>query len=286
MESIMNEGTGDRGERDLRGRIVECCDDYLVLNKLPGESAEAPEVPGGSFTGLPGLLRQELGSGDFFPVHRLDVPVSGCVLFARNPRALAFLSECFRSPGRVEKIYWAVTELPRASGHEPAALPEALVLPGGFLAGGPPPEGPSPELPDGGAYTELVHWLEAGRGNRSAAFDEDGPGRKKGILHCRVLGRGDRYLFLEIKLITGRHHQIRAQLSHIGLPVKGDLKYGARRSERGGGIRLHAHSLAFPGPGREGGTVRVETLPPLIDNLWQAFLAVSPAPAPPEHAVL
>jgi 23S rRNA pseudouridine1911/1915/1917 synthase len=268
----MDVNDGDTRERDLRSRIVQCCDDYLVLNKLPGESAEAPETPGGSFTGLPGLLRQELGSGDFFPVHRLDVPVSGCVLFARNPRTLAFLSECFRNPGRVEKTYWAVTELPRNTGEDGPVLPEAVALLEGPSSGRFPPGGSD------AAYTELVHWLEAGRGNRSLAFDEDGPGRKKGVLHCRVLGRGDRYLFLESKLITGRHHQIRSQLSHIGLPVKGDLKYGARRSERGGGIRLHAHSLVFPGPGREGGTVRVETPPPLIDNLWRAFLAVSPAP--------
>jgi 23S rRNA pseudouridine1911/1915/1917 synthase len=269
------EETGSGGEKALRDRIVTCSGDYLVLNKLPGESAEAVEPagtpagaagpaetggdPGRGIRGLPGLLRRELGAGDFFPVHRLDVPVSGCVLFARNPRALAFFSECFRTPGRVEKTYWAVTELPRNPGGK--GLPEGLLRT--F-----PREGP-PETPAEGS-TELVHWLEAGRGNRSLTFDQDGPGRKKSILRCRVLGRGDRYLFLEIRLITGRRHQIRAQLSHIGLPVKGDLKYGARRSEKGGGIRLHARSLAFPG--MEGGTVRVEALPPLTDNLWQALI--------------
>jgi 23S rRNA pseudouridine1911/1915/1917 synthase len=264
MDVTVDAGTGDNGERTLRDRILRQDDDYVVLNKLPGESAEAPESPGGTFTGLPGLLQQELGRGDFFPVHRLDVPVSGCVLFARNPRALAFLSGCFRSPGGVEKTYWAVTELPRNA--DTRKGPASAAPPEGFLTEGPPPEGP------GGGYTELVHWLEAGRGNRSLAFDEDGPGRKKGVLHCRVLGRGDRYLFLEIKLITGRHHQIRAQLSRIGLPVKGDLKYGARRSEKGGGIRLHAYSLAFPG--KAGGTVRVEAPPPapIIDNLWRALM--------------
>jgi 23S rRNA pseudouridine1911/1915/1917 synthase len=268
MELTEDAGTGDNGTRTLRDRILQQDDDYVVLNKLPGESAEAPESPGGSFTGLPGLLQRELGSGDFFPVHRLDVPVSGCVLFARNPRTLAFLSGCFRNPGRVEKTYWAVTELPRDA--DARKGPVSASLPEGFLTAGPLPDGPA-------GYTELVHWLEPGRGNRSLAFDEEGPGRKKGVLHCRVLGRGDRYLFLEIKLITGRHHQIRAQLSRLGLPVKGDLKYGARRSEKGGGIRLHAYSLTFPCPGKAGGTVRVETPPPapIIDNLWRALMNVA-----------
>jgi 23S rRNA pseudouridine1911/1915/1917 synthase len=247
-------------EPGLAVRIVTLHKDFLVLNKIPGESAESLESPRDGIVDLPRLLRRELGGGDFFPVHRLDVPVSGCVLFARNRRSMTFFSECFRTPGRVEKIYWAITEAPRnAGGLNPA--PDAA---GRGL----------PALPEGPAapYAELVHWLKAGRGNRSLAFDEEGPGRKKSVLRCRVLGRGERYLFLEVQLVTGRRHQIRAQLSRIGLPVKGDLKYGARRSEKDGGIRLHAHSLAFPLPGGAGGIIRAESPPPLIDNLWRAFL--------------
>jgi 23S rRNA pseudouridine1911/1915/1917 synthase len=247
----------------LMDRILKLSGDYLVLNKVPGESAEA--APGEGMIDLPRALQKELG--DPLPPgapHRLDVPVSGCVLFARNPLALSFFSGCFRTPGQVEKIYWAITEVPR----------EARECPG-------PPENPEP----GGA--ELVHWLAAGRGNRSLAYDGPGPGRKKSVLRCRVLGRGDRYLFLEIRLITGHHHQIRAQLSHIGLPVKGDLKYGARRSEKNGGIRLHCRSLAFPRPPEEDGPVpqggpagedriiRVEAPPPAPDNLWRAFLSAA-----------
>jgi 23S rRNA pseudouridine1911/1915/1917 synthase len=244
------------GEPGPASRIVTLHDDFLVWNKVPGESAEPLESPKGGVVDLPRLLQREMGGGDFFPVHRLDLPVSGCVLFARNRRALAFLSECFRTPGRVEKIYWAVTEPPRDAGGQGPGLPE----------------GP------GAPYAELVHWLKPGRGNRSLAFDGEGPGRKKSVLRCRILGRGDRYLFLEVLLVTGRRHQIRAQLSRIGLPVKGDLKYGARRSEKGGGIRLHARSLAFPLPGREGGIVRAEAPPPLADNLWRAFPGAAPEP--------
>ncbi|MDR3174849.1 MAG: RNA pseudouridine synthase [Treponema sp.] len=236
----------------IASRIVQLHDDYLVLNKLPGESVEIS--PRSGIVDLPRALRQELGD----PVppaapHRLDVPVSGCVLFARNPRTLAFFGGRFRNPGQVEKIYWGIVEPPRKTENAGAFVQPGVLIP-----------------PEDSAQGELVHWLAAGRGNRSLVYDEDGPGRKKSVLRYRVLGRGARYLFLEIRLITGRHHQIRAQLSHIGLPVKGDLKYGARRSEKGGGIRLHCHSLAFPGPAGE--TVRVEAPPPEIDNLWRAFL--------------
>jgi 23S rRNA pseudouridine1911/1915/1917 synthase len=86
-----------------------------------------------------------------------------------------------------------------------------------------------------------------------------------------LAGRGRDYLFLEIELVTGRHHQIRAQLERIGLHVKGDLKYGARRSEKNGGIRLHARSFSFPDMAGNGKRIAVQADPPLQDNLWQAF---------------
>jgi 23S rRNA pseudouridine1911/1915/1917 synthase len=243
----------------LSSRIITLSGDYLALNKLPGESAET--APREGIVDLPQALQKELGDS-FLPCapHRLDVPISGCLLFARNPRTLSFFGGCFRNPGQVEKIYWAITEPPREDGENPGL--SAILAPG-------PGDG-----------VELVHWLAAGRGNRSLAYDGPGPGRKKCVLRCRVLGRGDRYLFLEISLITGRRHQIRAQLSHIGLPVKGDLKYGARRSEKNGGIRLHCRSLAFPSPAGEGRIIREEAPPPLIDNLWEAFLGAAGSQEP------
>ncbi|MDR1636341.1 MAG: RNA pseudouridine synthase [Treponema sp.] len=252
----------------LKDRIVMLSGDYLVLNKLPGESAET--APREGIIDLPRALQKELGDG-LLPgaPHRLDVPVSGCTLFTRNPRALSFLSGCFRIPGQVEKIYWAITDPPReAGGCESPALPTLLAPPEDPV----PLEDPAPRDGLGSGWVELVHWLAAGRGNRSLVHNGPGPGRKKSVLRCRVLGWGDRYIFLEIMLITGRRHQIRAQLSHIGLPVKGDLKYGARRSERNGGIRLHCRSLAFPDPAGSGRIIQVEALPPERDNLWRAFL--------------
>jgi 23S rRNA pseudouridine1911/1915/1917 synthase len=220
---------------------------FCVINKLPGESSGSPFVleDGSSWTA----------------VHRLDVPVSGCLLLAPSPvsggssgGSRAFFSAAFaRPPGEgaaVEKRYWAVVEEPSS------AFP----------------------FDPAGEWTELTHWIITDtRRNKSSAYAGKKPGSKAALLRCRFAGRGLNYLFLEIDLLTGRHHQIRAQLAKEGLHIKGDLKYGARRSEKGGGIRLHAAALAFPDPGNPQKTVRVSAPPPLSDALWEAFRAsVSP----------
>jgi 23S rRNA pseudouridine1911/1915/1917 synthase len=235
-------------------RILYADRECLVINKVPGESTEATEA--GGMVSLPQILAAQFGGreqgdnqkGDLpFPtaVHRLDVPVSGCVLFARTSGALAALSDVF-ARGRAEKIYWAVIETP------------------------------SPDM-DPGEAGELIHWIKTDpRRNKSFAVNEGGPGRKKAVLRYRVRGRGTHYLFLEIELVTGRHHQIRAQLAAQGLHIKGDLKYGSRRSEKNGGIRLHAFSLAFPHPADSERIIRVSADPPLWDPLWEAFKNASP----------
>ena len=210
----------------------------MVINKLPGESSESIFPKGEKFP---------------TPVHRLDIPVSGCLLLARNPEAAAFLSAAFAGhDGQVEKRYWAILEKP----------PQDVAFP---------------------SSGELVHWLSENRkANKSYAFPytaNEGPpimkGRrirlKKAILRYRLIGEGDHYLFMEIDLITGRHHQIRSQLAAMGLHIKGDLKYGARRSEKAGGIRLHAYSLAFPNPLDPDKTIRVKAPPPVMDSLWTAY---------------
>jgi len=223
-----------------KDRLLFVNDACMVINKLPGESSESicpsEEIPAGK---LP------------TPVHRLDMPVSGCLLLARNPGAAAFLGAAFADhDGRVVKRYWAIIEKP-------------------------PPDN---TLPSSG---ELVHWLSENRkANKSFAHTaNEGPpspkGRrarlKKAVLRYRLTGEGDHYLFMEIDLVTGRHHQIRSQLAALGLHIKGDLKYGARRSEKTGGIRLHAFSLAFPNPLDTSETVTVKALPPVMDSLWTAF---------------
>ena len=238
-------------ELDIASRVVYCDSCCVVVNKVAGEATEGAR-PG--MMDLPRLLADELASPRWPPAsgdaltlpeaaHRLDVPVSGCAVFARTQAALVSLNRAFVE-NAVEKHYWAIVEQP--------------------------PEG---QLPQGAAEgIELVHWIgHDPRRNKSVAHDEPGPGRKKAILRCRMVGTGRDYLFFEVELRTGRRHQIRAQLERLGLRVKGDLKYGARRSEKGGGIRLHARSVAFPDPAGSGKRIAVQADPPLRDSLWLAF---------------
>jgi 23S rRNA pseudouridine1911/1915/1917 synthase len=246
---------------DISSRILYLSDACAVINKLGGEAVEGA---GRGMGDLPRMLASSLaakngaaGSGAdpdklIIPaaVHRLDVPVTGCAAFALTRPALRFLNGVFSrqsglsadSPApAVRKQYWAIVEAP--SGEMP--------------------------VPDAGT---LSHWiLFDSRKNKSAAHDGPGPGRKQAVLTYRLAGKGRNYLFFDIELVTGRHHQIRAQFARLGLHIKGDLKYGARRSEKNGGIRLHARSLSFPDPLVQGGRISVRAEVPLQDNLWQAF---------------
>ena len=118
---------------------------------------------------------------------------------------------------------------------------------------------------------ELRHWvLRDGRTNRSRACDAPKPEAKEARLRYRTLGASTNYTLVEVELLTGRHHQIRAQLSKIGCPIKGDLKYGARRSLPGGGISLHSRAIEFTHPVRRE-PVRITAPVPAGDNLWAFF---------------
>ncbi len=167
-------------------------------------------------------------------VHRLDRPVSGLVVFARTGKALARLNEMFRTK-EVHKTYLAVV--------------------GNF-----------PPSTEG----RLVHWLVRNeKQNKSYAYDREKPGSKQAVLHYRLIARSDRYYLLEVVPETGRHHQIRCQLAKIGCPVKGDLKYGAPRSNPGGGISLHAWRIRFVHPVSK---VEIDVTAPLPEgNLWRGF---------------
>ena len=246
----MSKPTQSQSTQSIKERLIFQNEACLVINKLPGESSEFPRI-------------EKAGGEKLFPVHRLDMPVSGCLLLARNPEGAAFLGKAFANSTTgeqahmVEKIYWAIIEKLPAS--------DALATSG-----------------------ELVHWLGVNKKtNKSFAVAPDKTGSspsreerhkelKKAILRYRVIGHGERYIFLEIDLVTGRHHQIRAQLNALGLHIKGDLKYGARRSEKGGGIRLHARSLAFPNPMNPSEIIRVSAPPPIMDSLWMAFVMLFP----------
>ena len=246
-------------KNSIDSRILYCDSNCVVVNKIAGEAVEGA---GKGMVDLPSQLADSLladrmtaDANGKLPlptaVHRLDVPVTGCAVFARTAAALAFLNNAFRN-NAVKKCYWAVVESPQ---DENAAF-----------SGNAPAE-----------YTELVHWVQSdSRRNKAIAYNEPGPDRKKAVLRYRLAGKGINYLFLEIDLITGRHHQIRAQLERLNLHIKGDLKYGARRSERSGGIRLHSRSISFPDPAQNSGNcITVQADPPLRDNLWIAFEAFS-----------
>lgn len=166
--------------------------------------------------------------------HRLDRPSSGALILAKTSKALTRLTASFRERD-TGKIYWAVTEAP-------------------------------PENPEG----ELVDRLKKdGRTNTARRVNSDTPGAKEARLQYRLLGSSERYWLVEVELLTGRHHQIRAQLSAIGCPVKGDLKYGAKRSNRNGGIHLHSRRLEMAHPTRTGRVVIIA--PPPDDPVWNAF---------------
>ena len=167
-------------------------------------------------------------------VHRLDRPVSGLVVFARTSKALSRLNEMFRV-GDVHKTYWAIVK-------------------------------DKPAVEEG----TLTHWLVRNeKQNKSYAYDREVPRSKKAVLHYRLSGCTDRYSLLEIQLMTGRHHQIRCQLARMGCPIKGDLKYGAPRSNPDGSISLLARKVELVHPVSKEPVSVVAPVPD--DNLWQAI---------------
>lgn len=168
--------------------------------------------------------------------HRLDRPVSGVVLFAKTSKALPRMNDMFRN-GEVKKTYWAIVK------NRP-----------------PQEEG------------DLVHWLVRNeKQNKSFAYTSEKPDSKKAVLYYKLIAISDNYCLLEVDLKTGRHHQIRCQLAKMGCPIKGDLKYGADRSNKDGGISLHSRSAEFIHPVSKQPVRIVAPVPD--DNLWQSITA-------------
>lgn len=166
--------------------------------------------------------------------HRIDRPVSGVVLFAKTSKALARLNNMFRD-GEVKKKYLAIVKER-------------------------PPEDEA----------ELSHYLKKNeKQNKSYSYDNEVKGSKKARLIYRLISRTDRYYLLEIDLLTGRHHQIRSQLAKIGCPIRGDLKYGYPRSNKDGGISLHARSIEFIHPVKKEPVKIVAPLPEI--DIWQLY---------------
>ena len=168
-------------------------------------------------------------------VHRLDRPVWGLVVFAKTSKALTRLNKMFKD-GQVHKTYWAITK------------------------NAPPAE-----------EGVLTDWLVRNeRQNKSYAHQQEVPNAKKAVLKYRVIAHSDRYHLIEVNLLTGRHHQIRCQLANMGCAIKGDLKYGAPRSNPDGSISLLARQITFVHPVSKENIVVEAPLPP-NDKLWEAL---------------
>lgn len=218
----------------------------IVVGKRPGELVQ-PDT-----TGDPALedtvksyiktKYEKPGAVFLGVVHRIDRPVGGAVLLARTSKALVRLNEQLKQR-KFQKTYWAIVEN-------------------------------KPERPEG----ELRHYIvRNGRTNKSVAYDtlkavpvNLQSDAKEAILRYKLLASSDRYHLLEIELLTGRHHQIRCQLAKIGSPIKGDLKYGASRSNKDGGISLWARRLTFEHPVTHE-MITVEATTPKEDKLWAYF---------------
>jgi 23S rRNA pseudouridine1911/1915/1917 synthase len=167
--------------------------------------------------------------------HRLDRPTTGVVLFARTSKALSRLNEMFKSHEKIKKTYWAIVQSP-------------------------------PSTPQGRLENYL--WRNE-KQNKSFVVKPGTKDAKHAVLSYKTIAQSDRYTLLEINLETGRHHQIRCQLAAIGSPIKGDLKYGAKRSNPDGGISLHARKIEFIHPVSK---LPIEiTAPVPEDALWHAL---------------
>lgn len=167
-------------------------------------------------------------------IHRLDRPTSGVVLFARTSKALERMNKQFREK-ETNKTYWAIVEQ-------------------------------RPEIEEG----TLIHFLKKNeQQNKSYATLKEIPGSKQAILHYQLLAQSDHYSLLEVRLETGRHHQIRCQLASIGSVIKGDVKYGAKRPNSDGSIHLHARRLSFDHPVTKESIELVAPVPK--DSLWNYF---------------
>ncbi len=228
-------------DKDLKTKpkIVFEDNHLLVINKKAGELAQGDETGDvpliDSLKEFIKIRDQKPGNVFLGLVHRLDRPTSGILVFAKTGKALARMNEMFKTR-EVQKAYWAIVE-------------------------------GKPESQSG----RLEHYLKKNpKNNKVTVYTKPTQEAKLAILEYKVLGDLDNYSLLEVDLFTGRSHQIRSQLSFIGHPIKGDLKYGAKRSNPDGSISLHARKISFIHP------VKKEELtiiaPPPLDKIWQDCL--------------
>ena len=210
----------------------------LIINKNVGQLVQGDKTGDKS---LLELLKSFIKERDQKPgnvflglVHRIDRPTSGLVIYAKTSKALSRLTQMVKNR-EIKKTYWAI-------------VPKEII--------------PQSQT--------LTHYLKKNeKNNKAIVYNKETDGAKKAILNYQIIKNLDNYMLLEIDLQTGRHHQIRAQLSKIGVPIKGDLKYGAPRSNPDGGISLHARSLKFIHPVSKE-QIKITAPTPKKDNLWKS----------------
>jgi 23S rRNA pseudouridine1911/1915/1917 synthase len=210
----------------------------IIVNKAPSEIVQGDKTGDKPLSeSIKEYLKEKYHKpGNVFcgVTHRLDRPTSGVVVFAKTSKALSRLNEMFRN-GEVDKTYWAIVK------------------------NRPPKD-----------EDTLTHYLiKNEKTNKSTAYDSEKPNTKKAILHYKLRAASQKYFLLEVDLETGRHHQIRCQLAKIGCPIKGDLKYGAERSNPDGSISLHARTISFVHPVSKQQIHVVAPVP--NDTLWKAL---------------
>ncbi|WP_297151028.1 RluA family pseudouridine synthase [uncultured Prevotella sp.] len=212
----------------------------IIVNKCSGEIVQGDKTGDKPLSDtVKEYIKQKYNKpGNVFlgVVHRLDRPVSGLVVFAKTSKALSRLNDMFRT-GDVHKTYWAVVK-----------------------------------RRDIATEGTLTDWLTRNeRQNKSYAHEREVPGAKKAVLKYKVRAVADNYMLIEVTLLTGRHHQIRCQLSHMGCPIKGDLKYGAPRSNPDGSISLLSRRVEFVHPVSKENIVAYADVPD--DRLWHDLSA-------------
>lgn len=212
----------------------------IIVNKCSGEIVQGDKTGDKPLSDtVKEYIKQKYNKpGNVFlgVVHRLDRPVSGLVVFAKTSKALSRLNDMFRT-GDVHKTYWAVVK-----------------------------------RRDIATEGTLTDWLTRNeRQNKSYAHEREVPGAKKAVLKYKVRAVADNYMLIEVTLLTGRHHQIRCQLSHMGCPIKGDLKYGAPRSNPDGSISLLSRRVEFVHPVSKENIVAYADVPD--DRLWNDLSA-------------
>ena len=211
----------------------------IIVNKAVGEIVQADKTGDSPLSDtVKAYLKEKYQKpGNVFcgVTHRLDRPVSGVVVFAKTSKALSRMNTLFAEHSGIQKRYWAI------------------------VCG----------CPKEAEATLRHHLVRVEKMNKSFAYPTLKPNSKEAVLDYRILSRGDHYTLLEVNLHTGRHHQIRCQLAAIGCPIKGDLKYGAPRSNPDGGISLHARSISFTHP--VSGIEISVTAPHPSDTLWNTL---------------